>query len=106
MLQAAKSRAKRDGMPFNLELSDIVIPERCPVLGIWLESKIGSGSHAASPALDKLIPELGYVKGNVHVISTKANLIKQDATPDEIFLVAQWFAQQMTARTHIAAERS
>lgn len=43
-----------------------------------------------SPVLDKIIPELGYIKDNIHVISNKANLIKSNATPREIKLVADY----------------
>jgi hypothetical protein len=44
-----------------------------------------------SPSLDRRVPELGYVKGNVEVISMKANAIKSYAAPEEIMLVARYF---------------
>jgi len=37
-----------------------------------------------SPTLDRLVPELGYVKGNIRVISYKANAMKSDASIQEI----------------------
>jgi hypothetical protein len=66
-------------------VADIVIPEVCPVLGIPMfrsKGKVGVKDH--SPTLDKLIPELGYVSGNVYVISSRANRIKTDATRSEL----------------------
>jgi hypothetical protein len=53
-----KSKAAKHGIPFNLDVADIDIPERCPVLGIAL---ILTENHAASnsPSLDRLIPSLG-----------------------------------------------
>ena len=36
MLKNAQYRAKRDGLPCTITLSDIKIPEFCPVLGIKL----------------------------------------------------------------------
>lgn len=82
MLIAARSRAKNKSIPFNLDLSDIVIPEFCPVLGMKLEvSK--RGQHACSPSLDRIFPEKGYVKGNVVVISHRANMIKNSGTVEE-----------------------
>lgn len=93
MLKAAKYRAKKEGLPFNLTIDDIVIPEICPILGIKLNLKFpskGGGirgdniKNYDSPSLDKIIPSLGYVKGNVWVISYRANTIKNNCTFDEI----------------------
>ena len=87
---AAKSRAKRDGVPFDIAVEDIIIPEFCPVLGIRLKSNTKYGSKKDSPTLDKIIPELGYVKGNIQVISHLANSMKSYATPDELLAFARW----------------
>jgi hypothetical protein len=90
MMEGAKARAREAGIPFALTPEDIVIPDRCPALGIPLRpgAKV---SHNGSPQLDRLIPELGYVRGNVVVISRLANTIKQNATPDQIRAVADWY---------------
>lgn len=85
ILANAKRRAKRDGLPFNIELEDIVVPEFCPILDIKLEYNWGGKSPAPnSPSLDKIYPEKGYVKGNVKIISHKANRMKSDLTPAQI----------------------
>lgn len=84
----AKKRAKDKGIAFNLDLKDIVIPAACPILGIQLIRGV-SCAHAASPSIDRLIPAIGYVKGNVWVISHRANSLKNNATSDELFKVAQ-----------------
>lgn len=89
MLRAARKRAKQLNIPFNLSEEDIVIPEYCPVLGI----KIGRNekvSGPSSPTLDRIIPELGYVKGNVAVISKRANTIKNDASIADLEAVLAW----------------
>jgi len=83
LFHAAKGRAKRNGIPFNLNLDDIVIGETCPLLGI----KLYSGKNTIqpnSPTLDKAVPELGYVKGNVWVISQKANQMKSDLSLSQL----------------------
>ena len=91
MWTLAKQRSKRDELPFTITTDDFDIPERCPVLGIKLKCGKGiGGSCGSSPTLDKLIPSLGYVKGNVFVMSRRANAIKSDASPDEIEAVAAW----------------
>lgn len=89
MIQGAKTRAKKVGVPFNLEAIDVTIPDVCPVLGIPLVKGVG-GHSPNSPSLDRIVPELGYVKGNVAVISNRANTIKNDANPEEILAVYNW----------------
>ena len=68
-------------------MEDLKIPEKCPILGIPLIQKWGNGNGAAlfnSPSVDKIIPHLGYVKGNVQIISNRANLMKTDSTINDI----------------------
>lgn len=90
MVLRAKERAKVKGLPFDITIEDFVMPDRCPALGVALDYEFkNSGKFAPnSPSLDRRIPELGYVKGNVQVISSKANWIKSDATPDGLMKVA------------------
>jgi hypothetical protein len=83
MLARARHRAKKNNLPFNIELSDIIIPETCPLLGIKLESNTDKTSPN-NPSLDKIIPELGYVKGNIWVVSLRANKLKNDASLQEL----------------------
>ena len=93
LLSAAKTRAKQKGLPFNLEVGDVLVPTLCPALGIPLA--IGSGMCSDnSPSIDRVIPELGYVKGNINVISRRANRIKNDATPDELYRVWKYASEQ------------
>lgn len=91
ILARIKNRAKTNKIPFNLDITDIVVPEVCPVLGIPITSGFekGKGYHPDGPSVDRLIPSLGYVKGNVRVISARANLLKNDATISELELVLE-----------------
>ena len=89
LLKGAKYRAKKKGLPFNITLDDVRAPDVCPVLGIPLY--VGEGVlHKGSPTLDRFDPELGYVQGNVNVISSLANTIKSNATWSEVLAVSQW----------------
>ncbi len=92
LIKSAKERAKKYGYSFNLTREDVHIPEYCPLLGLKLESQIGKGkSTDCSPTLDKIIPEKGYVKGNVWVVSMKANRMKNDSSLEEMkLLVENW----------------
>jgi hypothetical protein len=89
LLQAAKTRSIRRGTPFNLSEEDVAIPANCPILGIALLKGPGR-LWAQSPTLDEIIPGKGYVKGNVQVISSKANTMKLNASPEELLRFAAW----------------
>ena len=78
-----KSAAKRLGIPFELVFSEIEWPDVCPVLGIKLDygPKNGRGTYQDnSPSFDRLRNDCGYTRGNVRIISMRANRIKSDAT--------------------------
>ena len=92
----AKANARRKGLPFDIELSDLTLPDVCPVLGIKLIRGDGARTDA-SPSIDKIIPALGYVKGNVIVVSWKANRIKNDANAAELLAVAEFYSRITTA---------
>ena len=100
-MQAAKSRAKKAGIPFDLDFEDILpLHKHCPALGIPVRldrDKI----HDGSPSLDRVIPALGYVKGNAIVISHRANRIKTNASWQEIEAVADWLRKILDERTGI-----
>lgn len=85
----AKRRAARLGVPFALTVEDIQIPAVCPALGIPI-IKGDKVLHDGSPTLDRLRPELGYVRGNVVVISHLANSIKQNCTSVQVRAVGEW----------------
>lgn len=91
MFQRAKRRALKKGLEFNIELSDIVIPDRCPILGITLNMNSGrSGAYKNSPSLDRIDNTKGYVKGNIQVLSQEANAMKHSASSEELILFAKW----------------
>lgn len=81
MFYAATSRARQSGIQINIELEDVIIPNYCPVLGIQIST---NGHKNNGPSLDRIFPELGYTKGNVRVISWRANWIKNNSTIEEI----------------------
>lgn len=94
MLQRIRSRAKISGISFSLLKEDIVIPTHCPILGIPLQindTTVGPGS----PSLDRIVPEIGYVKGNVAVISHRANSIKNNASIEELEKVITWLKEML-----------
>lgn len=95
MVAQAKTRAKRKGIPFDLQASDIVIPDTCPVLGIKLvfgENMVGKPVDG-SPSLDRIDNTRGYTKDNVVVVSLRANQIKRDASLDELRKIVDFYSK-------------
>jgi hypothetical protein len=83
MWRNAKQRARRKNLDFNIEVKDLIIPDECPVLNIPLF--LGDGIPCNnSPSIDRIDNAKGYVRGNVRVISYRANSIRKNATKTEI----------------------
>jgi hypothetical protein len=88
-LNSARGRARKNGLPFALKKADLPpVPTVCPVLGIAL-TLWGAETRSESPSLDRIVPSRGYVPGNVRWISTRANILRRDASARELALVAQ-----------------
>lgn len=80
-----RHRAKKLGIPFNLTLDDIVIPDKCPVFGTPFDFGVKGGKPSPhSPSMDKILPKGGYLKGNTQIISHRANALKGDATLEDL----------------------
>lgn len=102
---ALKCRAKKEGIPFSITLEDLEIPETCPVLGIKLLNWGGNGvldSKDNSPSVDRLLPDLGYVRGNIHIISQRANRIKHNASLEEVLKLYEWMKRTTEKMSMVA----
>jgi hypothetical protein len=97
-LRAAAKRAPLKGVPFTIRFEDIEVPKICPVLGIVLNLGTRGGFKDSSPTIDRVIPERGYVCGNVAVISKRANTIKNCGTAAEHRRIAEWMESFEGAR--------
>lgn len=77
---------------FTIEFGDLTFPTHCPALGIELDYFANSRAEN-SPSFDRLDPSKGYVKGNVAIISWRANRIKNDGTAEEHQKIADFMRQ-------------
>lgn len=106
MLRRAYARATKKGLEFSITVEDITpLPEVCPVFGQPLV--IGNGQqHPWAHSLDRVDNSRGYVKGNVVVMSYKANRLKNDGTAEEHEAIAAWMRkQQMAANDNTVASQ-
>ena len=102
MLHGARSRARKNNLAFSLKTQDLrdIITNECPILGIKFELNKqnlswGTGENRnnwqTSPSLDRILPDKGYTKDNVVIVSLMANSIKNQASPNQIQKVATFY---------------
>ena len=103
-LNNAKCRARRDNLPFDItyEYLEKIATSNCPVFGTkfeWGTSKLGKGyTKENCPNLDRIMPQKGYIKGNVAFISQKANRIKDNGTMQDHYAIADWIWERINAQ--------
>jgi len=87
-LSGVRTRATKNNLPFDLtcEYLESIWTDTCPVTG----RVFVIGDPKDAPSLDRLIPEKGYVKGNVAWISRRANTIKNDASLEDLEMIVRW----------------
>lgn len=102
MFLDAKDRAKEKNVPFSVTKEHLksIATDECPIFKTpfeWGHSGLGRGKPKPNgPQLDRIVPELGYVEGNVAFISRRANRIKDNGTMQEHYDIADW----IWANTH------
>lgn len=90
-----RARANQQGIAFDLTEADISWPTHCPVFGIELQyDRRGAISRENAPSFDRVDPAAGYVKGNVYVVSSKANRIKSEATLDQLEALVRYVRER------------
>lgn len=111
-LHNARYRARAENLPFNLTYDYLlsIATDECPIFKIpfvWGISNLGKGrTRKNTPQLDRVIPELGYVQGNVAFISRKANKMKDNGTMQEHYAIADWIWEHTHAKEKSATSVS
>lgn len=95
-LIAIKARAKKKGQEFTITANDCPPITHCPVYGFELDWA-APGQQPNSPSLDRFDSNKGYVPGNVHWISWKANNAKNSSTVEELEALISWMRKVNTA---------
>jgi hypothetical protein len=86
----AYRRAKAKKLDFDIEPSDLIIPECCPILKFKLAEYTDKDRRDLRPSVDRIDSSKGYIKGNIAVISGKANRMKQDATIEDLEAILKY----------------
>ena len=97
-----KQKAIKRGVPFEIEISDLVYPAYCPILGIKLSLHGEDSTRDTSPSIDRIDTSQGYIKGNVQIISNRANRLKSDGTIEEFKKVLDFLEKQEYPKNSIS----
>lgn len=96
ILRKVRIRARKAGMVATIRPEDLHWPTHCPVLGLELDYSTPRGlrdvmgDKNSRPSIDRWDNSKGYVPGNCFVISYRANVIKNNATAEELQAVANY----------------
>lgn len=95
---AKKSECKQKGFEFDLDIEYLtnIWTSFCPIFGTPMKLGVGGRGDKNTSHLDRINPNLGYIKGNVAWISGRANRIKYNATIKELRLIADWMERATT----------
>ncbi len=85
MLRNIKFSAYARKLDFNLTYEDLLLPEYCPILGVKLTYGSNMNSeHGAT--VDRIDTNKGYIKGNIIIMSRKANAMKSNCNLDNLLI--------------------
>lgn len=95
MCSVSKRVAKDKNLPHDLTPDYIKslwpADNRCPVFGREFYKARRGESRDCSPSLDRIIPEKGYTKGNIVIVSLKANRMKNNGSLEELKLLYEFY---------------
>jgi hypothetical protein len=85
----AKENSLKRGLDFDIEVEDIIIPQYCPLLGVELKYDFIYHTCDDYYSIDRIDSSLGYVKGNIQIISRLANTMKNKSTKEQLITFAK-----------------
>lgn len=83
----ARDRSEKGNFPYTIDayfIDELLVDQkwRCAVSGMPLEVPRGTGQRGKrnpfGPSLDRIVPSLGYVPGNLRVVNNLVNTAMQD----------------------------
>lgn len=84
-----KANAIKVGYSWTISFGELTWPTHCPILGLELDY-FAETRQENSPSFDRIDSNRGYDKGNVIIVSWRANRIKNDGTAEEHKKIAEY----------------
>lgn len=88
MVARARERSRLNNIECDLDESDIILPELCPLLNVpFIYGNFNNKWYTYS--LDRIDTTKGYTKDNVQVVTYLANTMKNKASKEELITFAK-----------------
>ena len=105
IVKSKRRAAKLKNMSFDLDYEwiDKNLVKQCPILHKDFEfpdKKTGSYSNYAV-SVDRIDNNKGYTKDNCILVSRRVNMIKNDASADELMIIAKFYKDLDTERNQV-----
>lgn len=95
LYNSARKRATKKNLEFNISSKylESIMPNECPIMKVTLLYE-RYDKHKYTASLDRIDSDKGYVKGNVQIISYIANLMKSNATKEELIAFSDYYKKK------------
>ena len=98
LLYNAKKRAKKLNIEFTITIKSFKEQTHCLIFKhVQFNFSSSKKNGSDSMSIDRIDPSKGYTPDNVWLISQRANRIKNDASPEELRLIAEAVAERMSS---------
>lgn len=100
MLNSAKYRARQRCLNFNLTMDFLmsIASDNCPVDGLPMDWSVDENKRLQpmprTPSIDKIVPSLGYVQGNVQIICWQYNSWKRDMSIHDMRILLSYLRKE------------
>ena len=84
-----RANSIKNGYSWNINFGDINWSLTCPILNLELDY-FAEFRQENSVSFDRIDSNLGYIPGNVQIVSWRANRIKNDGTAEEHCQIAEY----------------
>lgn len=101
LLNYARDRARRAGVPFDLDREFVrskLAAGLCELSGLAIQ-RVSPGAyrvHPYAPSLDRVDPDLGYVKSNVRLVCFAVNRARSDWGDEVLLTIASGLVKHIT----------
>lgn len=94
LLNNSRQRAKSANIEHTITIKDIDIPDKCPIFGYELKRE-DKKTWKQAPSIDRIDNTKGYTKDNIIIVSRRANILKKDATPEELQMLSDFYNKKV-----------